>query len=504
MWLTGDMAERMALRLAHQIKSLFRNFAAWVNVPALVPSLVARPARPLPSRFGDQPFMAALNSRWGQLILGIVCMVMIANLQYGWTLFVLPIDQAHHWGTAAIQVAFTIFVIGETWLLPLAGYVIDRIGPRLTVSAGGVLIGASWVMNGMADTLTLLYVAAGIGGIGAGFIYGATVGNAIKWFPDRRGLAAGLTAAGFGAGSAVTVVPISRMIASSGYQSTFLAFGLAQGVIVAVVGLMLRAPPGHGADPATSLSPSGLTAMRASRLHDITRDYSPGQTAREPVFWVMYLMFVLVGAGGLIATAQLSVIATDFGVARAPVTLAFITMPALTFALSLDRVLNGFTRPFFGWVSDRIGREETMFVAFLLEGLGIFALIGFATTPLAFVVLSGLVFFAWGEIYSLFPATCGDTFGKRYAATNYGMLYTAKGTASLLVPLGSLLRAATGSWLAVLTAAAVVNLLAAFLALFVLRPMRRRFIRRSMEARAAERIAAAEARLGRHGGLVAD
>ncbi len=448
--------------------------------------------------------LTVLNSRWAQLILGIVCMVMIANLQYGWTLFVLPIEQAHHWGTPAIQVAFTIFVIGETWLLPLAGYVIDRIGPRLTVSAGGVMIGASWVMNGMADTLTLLYLAAAIGGIGAGFIYGATVGNAIKWFPDRRGLAAGLTAAGFGAGSAVTVVPISNMIAASGYQATFLVFGLAQGIVVALVGLMLRAPPGADSGHTAALSPGGMSAVRASRLHDITRDYPPGEVAREPVFWVMYLMFVLVGAGGLIATAQLSVIATDFGVAKTPVTLFFLTMPALTFALSLDRVLNGFTRPFFGWVSDLIGRENTMFIAFLLEGLGILALIGFATSPVAFVVLSGMVFFAWGEIYSLFPATSGDTFGRRFAATNYGMLYTAKGTAALLVPLGSVLRAATGNWLAVLYLAAVVNLLAAGLALFVLKPMRRRFLRRSMDARAAERRAAAEARGGRSPGIAAE
>jgi len=439
--------------------------------------------------------LSALHARWGQLILGIVCMVMIANLQYGWTLFVLPLDQAHHWGKPAIQVAFTIFVLGETWLLPLAGYVIDRIGPRLTVCTGGVLIGAAWVLNGLAGTLALLYVAAALGGIGAGFIYGATVGNALKWFPDKRGLAAGLTAAGFGAGSALTVVPIANMIASSGYQATFIVFGLAQGIVVVLVGLLLRAPPGLSPAHATALSPGGIGATVPSRLHDLTLDHAPGQVVRAPVFWMMYLLFVLVGAGGLMATAQLSVIATDFGVATTPVTLAFITLPALTFALSIDRVLNGVTRPFFGWVSDHIGRENTMFVAFLLEGIGILALIAFATTPLAFVLISGMVFFAWGEIYSLFPATSGDTFGRRFAATNYGMLYTAKGTASLLVPLGSVIRDATGNWLAVLYVAAVVNLLAAVLALFVLKPMRRRFIRHSMEARAARRSAAAEARL---------
>jgi OFA family oxalate/formate antiporter-like MFS transporter len=170
-------------------------------------------------------------------------------------------------------------------------------------------------------------------------------------------------------------------------------------------------------------------------------------------------------------------------------------MPALTFALAIDRVLNGLTRPFFGWVSDQIGRENTMFIAFLLEGLGILVLVWQAANPVAFVVLTGVVFFAWGEIYSLFPATCGDTFGRKFAATNYGLLYTAKGTAALLVPFGSLLRESTGSWLAVLYVAAGVNLLASVLALFALKPLRRAFIGRSMNARARERSAAARASL---------
>jgi OFA family oxalate/formate antiporter-like MFS transporter len=433
------------------------------------------------------------QSRWIQLVLGIVCMIMIANLQYGWTLFVLPMDKANHWGRPAIQVAFTVFVLCETWLLPLEGWVIDRIGPRLTVAAGGVMIGASWMINGAAASLPVLYVGSALGGLGAGMIYGATVGNALKWFPDRRGLAAGLTAAGFGAGSAVTVIPISNMIAASGYQATFLFFGILQGLVVVAVAMLLRAPPGQEHRPMPALSPGGMNAARPSRLHDLTRDYGPGEVVRQPVFWLMYLMFVLVGAGGLIAVAQLSVMATDFGVAKTPVTFLFLTMPALTFALSLDRVLNGVTRPFFGWVSDHIGRENTMFIAFLLEGLGILALIAFAHDPVAFVVLSGMVFFAWGEIYSLFPATCGDTFGRRFAATNYGLLYTAKGTASLLVPLGSLLRETTGDWLAVLYLCAAVNLLTAVLALLALKPLRRAFIRGSMAAKAAERIAAAKA-----------
>jgi OFA family oxalate/formate antiporter-like MFS transporter len=437
----------------------------------------------------------ALTSRWVQLVLGIVCMIMIANLQYGWTLFVLPINHAHHWSKPAIQVAFTIFVLCETWLLPIEGYVIDKIGPRLTVAVGGLLIGASWVLDGRAETLSELYGAAALGGIGAGGVYGATVGNALKWFPDKRGLAAGLTAAGFGAGSAITIIPIANMIAAQGYQSTFLTFGFIQGLVVLVVAAFLQAPAGLARTHIDGLSPGGMNAVRPSRLHDITKDYGPGQVAREPLFWVMYVMFVLVGGGGLMATAQLSVIAADFGVAKTPVTIGFLTLPALTFALSLDRILNGVTRPFFGWVSDHIGREVTMFIAFLLEGIGILILTAVAGHPLAFVLLTGLVFFAWGEIFSLFPATCGDTFGRKFAATNYGLLYTAKGTAALLVPYGSIIREATHSWLTVIYLAAAANILAALLAILVLRPLRRAFIERSMAEKAAERIAAARSRV---------
>src|ERR1700719_4240629 len=181
-------------------------------------------------------------TRWGQLIFGIICMVMIANLQYGWTLFVNPIDQKYHWGREWIQIAFTIFVLTETWLVPLEGYLIDKFGPRVMVCGSGFLVAIAWMMNAYADSLALLYLAAAIGGIGAGVIYGASVGNALKWFPDRRGLAAGLTAAGFGAGSALTVVPIANMIASSGYETAFLWFGLGQGLIVILFSLFLRAP----------------------------------------------------------------------------------------------------------------------------------------------------------------------------------------------------------------------------------------------------------------------
>lgn len=423
-------------------------------------------SRPIGS-LGNPAAAPTASYRWMQLLIGIVCMAMIANLQYGWTLFVNPIADKHGWSRAAIQVAFTIFVLTETWLVPIEGYLVDRFGPRPVVLVGGLLCGLGWALNSIADSLTLLYIAAAIGGIGAGAVYGTCVGNALKWFPDRRGLAAGLTAAGFGAGSALTIIPISAYIKSHGYEAAFLNFGIGQGVVVFVLAMFLTRVP----DSLKQLA--GKAKVQQSRVF-----YSPMEVLKKPVFWVMYLMFVMVAAGGLMATAQLGPIAKDFKIGDVPVDIMGLVLPALTFALAIDRVLNGLTRPFFGWVSDQIGREQTMFIAFALEAIGILALYQFGQNPVAFVILTGIVFFAWGEIYSLFPSTCADTFGPKYAAANAGMLYTAKGTASLLVPLSSVLVTATGSWHAVFIVASAMNAIAALLAWFVLRPMRKRHMDR--------------------------
>jgi OFA family oxalate/formate antiporter-like MFS transporter len=336
-------------------------------------------------------------TRWLQLVVGIICMSMIANLQYGWTLFVTPIDEKYHWGRAAIQVAFTIFVLTETWLVPVEGYLVDLIGPRGVVVVSGILVAGAWVVNSFAHSLPVLYLGAIIGGIGGGAVYGTCVGNALKWFPDRRGLASGLTAMGFGAGSALTVFPIASMIKTAGYEATFFRFGLIQGAVVFIIGWLLRAP--NAAELAASPKP-------ATR-HTSGPDQTPAEMARSPVFWVMYAMFVLVATGGLIATAQLRPIAKDFNIADVPVTLMGITLPALTFALSLDRVLNGASRPLFGWVSDQIGRENTMFCAFLLEALAILLLSQFGRDPTAFVLLIALVYLAWGEIYKRHGGTTG-------------------------------------------------------------------------------------------------
>ncbi len=407
------------------------------------------------------------RGRWLQLLVGVICMSMIANLQYGWTLFVNPINDTWHWGRPAIQVAFTLFVLTETWLVPIEGYLVDRFGPRVVVVTAALLVTAAWVLNSIANTLPLLYAGAILGGIGAGAVYGTCVGNALKWFPDRRGLAAGLTAMGFGAGSALTIIPIANSIRDSGYQATFLHFGLLQGATVFVLGWLLKK------------APTGFPAMGARWMVNTAPapDKTPTQIVRTPVFWVMYAMFVLMAVGGLMATAQVGPIARDYGVEKIPVTLIGLTLPALTFALSFDRVLNGLTRPFFGWISDHIGRENTMFGAFALEGFGILLLSRLGRDPTAFVLLTGLVFFAWGEIYSLFPATVADTYGVKFAAANAGLLYTAKGTASLMVPLTSVIAGSSSGWHTVFVMASVLNFAAASCALLVLKPLRNRMRR---------------------------
>ena len=411
--------------------------------------------------------------RWWQLAIGVFCMVMIANLQYGWTLFVNPIDEKYHWGRTAIQVAFTIFVLTETWLVPIEGYLVDKYGPKPVTVVGGILCGIAWAMNSVADSLTMLYVAAAIGGIGAGAVYGTCVGNALKWFPDRRGFAAGMTAMGFGAGSALTVVPIANMIKAQGYEATFLTFGLVQGLAVAVLAMFMAQPSAAFRVVATHIRGAAATLSR--------KQFTTKEMVVTPTFWVMYLMFVMMAAGGLMATAQLGPIAKDFKIADVPVSLLGLTLPALSFALTIDRVLNGVTRPFFGWVSDKIGRENTMVLAFTIEGVGIYMLSRFGQDPLIFVLLTGLVFFAWGEIYSLFPATCGDTYGTKYAAANAGLLYTAKGTAALLVPFSSVLAKGPGGWETVFLLAAALNIIAAVMAFALLKPMRKKLVAASQE-----------------------
>jgi OFA family oxalate/formate antiporter-like MFS transporter len=400
--------------------------------------------------------------RWMQLTIGVVCMAMIANLQYGWTYFVGPMAKAHSWDIGGIQIAFSIFVALETWLTPLQGWIVDTLGPqrgpKLMVAAGGVFVTLGWLINAWAGSLEMLYLGAVISGVGAGGIYATCVGNAVKWFPDRRGLAVGITAAGFGAGAAVTVIPIQMMIDSIGYADTFFWFALGQGGVIFVLSWLLRSP-----------MPGEAPAGSAVKVLQSKTSSTPGQMLRSPIFWLLYLMFVLVSASGLMVAAQIALIAKDYGVAQ---TVVLFGATTLIVSGVIDNLANGGARPFFGWVSDQIGREYTMALAFTAGGLAYWLLGTAGTTPWTFVICAALIFFTWGEIFSLFPSTCTDMFGAKYATTNTSLLYTAKGLSAFVVPLANVLKEYSGSWHGVFAVAAIMNFIVVALALFAVRPMR--------------------------------
>jgi MFS transporter, OFA family, oxalate/formate antiporter len=405
-------------------------------------------------------------TRWTQLILCILCMVLIANLQYGWTLFVNPINKAHGWSLASIQVAFSIFIALETWLTPIEGWIVDtlgaRNGPKLVVACGGILVALGWIINAYAQSLEMLYFGAVVGGTGGGAIYATCVGQAVKWFPDRRGLAVGLTAAGYGAGSALSVIPIQAVISSAGYEAAFFWFGLVQGGFVFILAWLLRGP-----------DPGEMAGVGAPKVVQSARSYTPVQVLSTPVFWLLYIMFVLVSASGLMATAQIAPISKDFHVGDVVLLFGAST---LSMALIIDNICNGAARPLFGWISDNIGREYTMAIAFGLGGIAYWLLGSLGYAPWGFVVFAALIFLTWGEIFSLFPSTCTDTFGTKFATVNLSLLYTAKGASAFLVPLANLIKDSTGSWHMVFVVTAIMNLLVVALALFVLKPMRARLL----------------------------
>lgn len=414
-----------------------------------------------PPQSEPRPF---LRNRWVQLSAGILGMVAVANFQYAWTFFVLPIHRRHGWGEEEIQVAYSLFLLAQTWLVPMEGYLADRFGPRLLVVGGGLLTALAWAINSMADSLGVLYAGQLLSGCGSGIVYGICMGSALKWFPDRRGLAAGLTAAAFGAGSAATVLPILWTIQEASYETAFLWFGLGQGLVVILSGLMLRFP-----------GPHHLPTIASSPGTSSGRDYTPGEVLRSPVFWLLYLMMTMGAIPGLLMTAQMEPMAVSFGVANVPVSiLGLAPLAALPLAVMIDRIMGGLTRPAFGWISDHIGRELAMFVAFALEGTALFILIRYKHDPVIFVLMSGVAFFGWGAVFSLFPAVSGDLFGRKFATTNYAMLYTAKGAVSLVILGLNRLRAQTGSWELVFAVMISADLIAALLAITALRWLRAR------------------------------
>jgi OFA family oxalate/formate antiporter-like MFS transporter len=399
-------------------------------------------------------------TRWGQLGLGLICMMAISSPQYVWTLFVKPLGGALGATPAALQVTFSILIILQTFFSPFQGWLVDRFGPRKLIGLGGVLTGLSWVLASRATSLTQLYLTYGvIAGLGTGIVYIGVVGQVVGWFPDRRGFAAGIVAAGYGMGAILTTFPIANSLADTGYQATLLRFGAIFGVVGLVAALGLKPPP------AAATQAGGAAGI------------STGQMLKTPVFWLMFVMMTLMSTSGLMVVSNMAGFATEFGVAQMTVW----GMAALPLALTIDRFTNGLTRPFFGWVSDRLGRETTMCLAFALEGLAMTAWLLTRGDPLAFALLSGLVFFGWGEIFSLFPSTLTDTFGTRNATRNYGCLYIAQGIGSFLGgPMAALLHGASGTWVTVFYVAIAADLLTAVLAIAALKPLRAIYMSRQL------------------------
>ena len=410
-------------------------------------------------------------NRWVQLVAGIVAMMAIANLQYAWTLFTTPIQNHLHVSLVAVQWTFTLFVALETWLVPFEGYLVDIIGPRLMLGLGSILVALGWVGSGKAESINGLYFWYGLGGIGAGIVYGGCIGNALKWFPDHRGLCVGLTAGAYGIGTASTIAPVANMLKVSGYQHTFVVWGFIQGIVVLVCALFLARPPVGWEPPNWAEKEAKIKAkLKVSPLN-----LTPIQMLRQPSFYVIYLMMTMLAFGGLVVTAQLNPLAKSYHVDNV---ILWGGMTALVLAITVDRLLNGLTRPFWGWVSDHIGRENAIFYSFMLEAACVFALLQLMSRPVWFVALSGLCFFAWGNIFSLFPAITGDLYGNKWATTNYGVVYTAKGLAALLAgPGAAWLFARTGSWNRVFYAMIACDIIAAFMALLWLKPLAARTVK---------------------------
>ena len=411
---------------------------------------------------------AASNVRWFQLLLGFIVMMTISSPQYIWTLFTTDFMKTTGSKLSEVQWTITILIVLQTWLAPVQGYLVERFGPKLLIGLGAVLSGLGWIASSYVTSLTGLYLTYGLlCGIGTGIVYIGIIGLMVKWFPERRGFATGIVAAGYGFGAIFSTFPIDAMMKDKGYQATLLTFGAIFAVVGLIAALMLRAPA------------PGEVAVKPLLAGEVSgRDYSPGEMLKTPIFWLMFLMFSMMSTGGLMVITQFKAFSAAFGIdAKTMVTIMGVTMAAIPAALTFDRITNGLTRPFFGWVSDNIGRENTMAIAFILEGIAIWLMLQFRTDPFMLIVLSGLVFFGWGEIFSLFPSTLTDTFGAKNATTNYGFLYMAQGIGSILgAPVAAMIFEQTGSWLPVFYTIITMDILTGLLALFLLKPMRRAFL----------------------------
>jgi oxalate/formate antiporter len=404
---------------------------------------------------------SAASTRWIQLVLGVIAMMSISSPQYVWTLFTKSFQDGLGATLADIQWTFSILIILQTWLSPLQGYLVDRFGPRLLIAVGCLMSGAGWITSAYVTSLTGLYFTYGLFcGVGTGIVYIGIIGLMVRWFPDRRGFATGMVAAGYGFGAIATTFPISSMMASAGYQHTLVVFGIILGVVGAAAALAMRMPQATDELPKVAVMSSA-------------KDVAPTDMLKTKVFWLMFFMMTMMSTGGLMIISQFASFSRDFGVTKVMV----FGLAALPLALTIDRITNGLTRPFFGWVSDRIGRENTMGIAFLMEACAVTAMVLLRDNTLLFVLLSGVVFFGWGEIFSLFPSTLTDTFGTKSATTNYGFLYMAQGVGSVLgAPVAALIYAKAGSWLPVFAIIICLDAITGILALVALKPMRKSYL----------------------------
>ncbi len=394
-----------------------------------------------------------LNNKWVQLFASLIAMIMIANLQYAWTLFVQPMQTGTGWALSEIQFAFTLFILFQTWVQPLDGWLIDRLGPRGFISAAGLLCGLGWAGMGYATSLPMLYTLYCTAGMGAAFVYSGSIGSALKWFKQRRGLASGIMAAGFGGGTTLFIPIISSLIATRGYRDAFVATGVFQGVMILVMAQFLRHPPAEPVSAATE-NKVGLPAGVAKELG--RRHFTTFEMLRTPQFYVMYVMFVFMATGGLLVTANAGPMARTWGLSAA----------VLTLAATLSPLANGCARIFWGWASDRLGRENTMVLTFTMQAMCLLlvVLVG-QRSPAMFTLTLVLVYFTWGQIFSLFPSTCGDYFGTRHATSNYAVLYTAKGMASIIGGwFAAFLYEQSGSWTMGFYGSALMALVAAGMA----------------------------------------
>lgn len=398
--------------------------------------------------------------RGWQLFLGVVAMMAISSPQYVWTLFVTPMQSDLKISLSALQVTIAIFSICQCGLGPIHGYFAARMNPRPFVMIGGLLIGASWMSSAFVRSLPMLYVTYGVlSGLGAGVVFVAVTDLMNKWFPDRRGFAVGMVAGSYGFGAILTTFPIDAAIKAEGFRHALLIYGAVLGVVCILSALGMKKPPHE-----LTLAPVEGSALAS------VHDHTPGEMLKTPTFWLLFLMMTMVGTGGLMVISQMAVFAKGFGIGPATTVLG---MAALPLALTLDRIANGATRPIFGWVSDQIGRENTMALAFALEAGSILLLLVVGSNPVLFVILSGIVFFGWGEIFSLFPSAQADIFGTRYSAQNFGFLLASIAVSSVLGgPLAAFLFEKTGSWPIVFAVVALMDVVSSVLALAVLKPMR--------------------------------